>query len=206
MSTDRIAAYYAAGGGQGHTVKAVKGMQQSNGMFPIGKGWDRYNPNGEKIWVTDLYGRDRWMTRGQVTIYQHLMRAINDGHIRMRDVAEKLGVSVSTVSRTMARLMAWGLIAYISSRGRYGGTFILRRTSVMDGFERFAQKARARVKRMYQAVQRRLSRTDSNVPPFVILDEKVSIKRYTSTDIPSTHKGATLEKWDPQDLRDMGII
>jgi predicted transcriptional regulator len=191
--------------GRFHDVRVAYAGRMGTDMAS-GRAWLKYNAGAEQIWFTDLYGKDRWMTRTQVRLYQLLLTMIDNGHVKMRDIAEQVGVSLSTVSRTMAKLMAWGLLAYVSARGRYGGTFIIRRTSKLDGFERFAQKARDRIKRSYLALQARLSRTNSNVPPYGDREGMSPVDSDKTLTYSVISKGGTLEQWTPEDLRDAGII
>ena len=197
--TDRL---YAAQAdkeeGRDHDVSvAYKGrVVQSEGA--TGRAWLKYNAGQEIIWITDLYGKQRWLTRGQVNLYQLLLTLIDNGSLKMRDIAEKLGIAASTVSRGMAKLMAYGLIAYVSAKGRYGGTIILRRVKG-DHLERFAQKARDRVRRWYQTAQDRLFRAHSNVASYVNLEETV----VTSS---TTTYGRNNRNWTPEELREAGII
>jgi len=117
---------------------------------PMTKGW----PNAPTIPFRDAYGRDHLVTEKQYAIYMWALGklAMLDTTIRMRDVADQLHVSVSTVSNTLRKLMAWGMLAYWSYRGRYGKTVLWQR-SKGDGLERFADFARAKISAMWARIR-----------------------------------------------------
>ncbi len=198
MNVDRIAAYYANGGGNGHSVRSVKGLQQSNGVFPLTTGWSRYNSVADLVWVDDAEGQPRALTPKQYTVLLAILKIIEDGsHPTMRAVADRIGTAPSTVSRAMTKLAAWGLIRYIVGRGRYAGMLIFRAVPG-DGLERLRRVAKARIRRWSMVAQRRLSRLQFNVAPRDSIEEKVVVQG-------SNTVGATL-KWSVADLREAGIL
>ncbi len=201
MSVDRIAAYYANGGGNGHSIKSVKGVQQSNGVFPLTTGWARYNSVADLVWIDDAEGHPRALTPKQYTVLRAILEIIENGsHPTMRAVAERIGTAPSTVSRAMTKLAAWGLIRYIVGRGRYAGMLIFRAIP-NDGLERLRRVARARIRRWHEAAERRISRLRFNVAPRDPVKDGVSVQG-------SNTVGATLtaQPFSVDDLRDVGII
>jgi DNA-binding MarR family transcriptional regulator len=109
----------------------------------------------------------------------------------MREMAAMLHVAPSTVSRALVKLAAWGLIAYVSMRGRYAATVIVLR-SVGDGRDRFRQAAKARVRRWSEAANRRVSRLWANVAPYILDGEGGSGNEYRDHYYQGITKGATL--------------
>ncbi len=201
MTVDRIAAYYAKGGGNGHSVRTVKGLQQSNGVFPLTTGWSRYNSVADLVWVDDAEGNPRALTPKQYTVLLAILKIIEDGsHPTMRAVADRIGTAPSTVSRAMTKLAAWGLIRYIVGRGRYAGMLIFR-AMPNDGLERLRRVAKARIRRWSMAAQRRISRSIFNVAPRESNDKVVTTEGSNTVDAT-----LTAQPFSVQDLRDVGII
>jgi DNA-binding transcriptional regulator GbsR (MarR family) len=120
-------------------------------------------------------------------------------HVTMTTLAGKLGVSISTVSRAVTKLQAFGLLAIAVARGKYGGMWVMRRAKD-DGLDAFRRAAKARVRRWYEAAQARVSRLESNLAPYFTLDRKGVSMTLTPT---STHRA---QDWTPEELREAGII
>ena len=162
----------------------------------------RFNPAAELIFVGTIDGRERFITRNQADVLD-LARSLIDTDTTMSAMARTLSVSVSTVSRAMVKLASFGLIGYLSSRGRYAGLTIFARTRG-DGLDRFTKAARVRVMAWRQAAQRRLSRLQSNLAPYLSErrggQELDSLYYYLTT----TDKGATLTApWTAEDMAEI---
>jgi DNA-binding transcriptional regulator GbsR (MarR family) len=124
--------------------------------------------------------------------------------LTMSAMGASLDVNVSTVSRALAKAQAWGLLVYTVGRGRFAGLAITRYVKG-DPFHKFRREAaKARVRRWSETVQKRLSRLQVNLAPY--LDEKgrgVDSLYYYLTSITST-KGARLkEEWRSDELVDI---
>jgi DNA-binding transcriptional regulator YhcF (GntR family) len=177
-------------------------------MSPAWDKWRRMNPTTELIYVDDAEGRPRGLTPKQYMVLILVMEMTQGVGMTMRQMAQKLEVAPSTVSRAMTKLASWGLIAYMVGRGRWAGLVIVRRVKG-DGLDRFRQAAKARVRRWSEAVKRRISRLEINVAPYVLEEHRGydSLTAYVMTT--DTYKGATLtaqRPWTPEELRSMGII
>src|SRR5689334_5933704 len=96
--------------------------------------WQRFN-HAEPVWVPDIDGKMVGLTPHQVSVLL-LARELADSPVTMRGMALTLNCSPSTVSRALVKLASFGLIAYLTARGRYAGTVILLRVKG-DGLERF---------------------------------------------------------------------
>lgn len=103
-------------------------------------GWGAYN--GQVIPIYDQRGERHMITEKQDRIYLWALGKIaaNDSNTSMRKAAAELGVCVQTVSNMLRKLMAWGKLGYLSSKGRYGGITLFSR-SKGDGLDRFARMA-----------------------------------------------------------------
>jgi DNA-binding transcriptional ArsR family regulator len=182
---------------------------------PMGRGfrlWQRMNPGSRLIEVVDIDGRSRWVTKVQHSVYMLALTMTVDGGplYTMREMAAKLNVSPSTISRALTKLVAFGLIAVRVGRGRWAGLVIQTRTRG-DGYERFRDAAKARVRRWSLAVRRRISRLESNVAPYILERERGVDSLYYYLYSLDTSKSATLtaqlkKDWTPQELREAGII
>jgi predicted transcriptional regulator len=145
-------------------------------------------------------GRMVGMTPWQNKVYQLAMTYVDHGTVTMRSMAMTLKCSPSTVSRALVKLMSWGLIGYMTGRGRYAGALIFRMTKG-DPFQRFRDAAKARVRQWSEAAQRRVSRLAINVAPYILEKERgVDSLYYYLTSITST-KDATLSRpWTAEDV------
>jgi len=175
---------------------------------PNGRGfqrWQRFNQGVELVWVQSMDGRMVALTPKQAEVYD-LAKALMYDPQTMREMARRLGVAPSTVSRALCRLAAWGLIAYVAMRGRYAATVIVLR-KVGDGRDRFRQAAKARVRAWSQAAERRISRLWVNVAPYLNEEGSKGSGTLYRDHYLVTYKGATLKApWTPEELRDAGII
>lgn len=168
--------------------------------------WQRMNQGQQLVYVDDFEGNPRALTPRQVEVYQLARTMIEGEFLTMRAMAQRLGVSPSTVSRAMAKLSAWGILVYIVGRGRWAGLVIIK--YVRDGghLDYLRRLAKDRVRRWKEAADRRLSRLALNVAPY-ISEEGVRVLGDGSSS--TTTKGATLtvqRKWTPEELRSLGII
>lgn len=128
---------------------------------PLTQGWAMYRGYVRRdIELIDAYGRSHWITEKQYRIYLTAITLL-DTSTSMRKIAASIGVCVTTVSTMMRKLMAWGLLAYLSSRGRYGGITLFRR-SKGDGMDRYARMAQQAIREWWSRKMARL-RTNSNV-------------------------------------------
>jgi predicted transcriptional regulator len=135
---------------------------------PNGRGfglWQRMHPGQSLLWVDDVDGRPVWITRTQAELIG-LLQTFSDGTaVRMRTLAETLGVAPSTVSRGMVKLASFGLVTYSTSRGRHGATIIYRMVGEQFGDvrRRLREAAKARVRQWSKTAADRVSRLISNV-------------------------------------------
>lgn len=162
--------------------------------------WRRFNPGGKTVWVENIDGRMFELTHNQSMILSECLASEGGTPVTMRSLARRLRLSPSTISRAMVRLASFGLIAYLTTRGRYAETFIFRRVKG-DSLERFRTAAKAKVRQWSQAAQRRLSRLEMNVASYLHEEGRgVDSLYYYLTSITST-KGATIEReWTAEDV------
>lgn len=167
--------------------------------------WERFK-QGEITYVPGADGRQVACTPNQYRVFTLAMAMVDGEMLTMREMALRLGVAPSTVSRALTRLSAGGVLAYIVGRGRFAGLVIMK--YVRDGghLDYLRRLAKDRVRRWKEAADRRLSRLALNVAPY-LLDEGVRVLGDVSST--TTTKGATLtvqRKWTPEELRDLGIV
>jgi DNA-binding IclR family transcriptional regulator len=150
-----------------HDVKVAYGdrIVASEGAF--GRAWLKFNPGKELVYVDDMEGRPRAITPKQKDVLYLAVSMIEGEFLTMRQMAERLGVSPSTVSRALTKLAAWGILAYVVGRGRYAGLVIFRRFRG-DGRDRFREAAKARVRRWRERAAERLSRLEFNVATYIL--------------------------------------
>jgi hypothetical protein len=175
-------------------------IDQGRATVPMGRGvamYRRFHPDAEYVWVTDLYGKERALTRKQADVYDLALTYVDRSTVTMRAMATILGVSPSTVSRALVKLAAFGLIGYLTGRGRYAGSLIFRRTKG-DTFERFAVAARAQLKRWREAAERRFLRSAVNVALMYPRERREAISFYSQL----VTKSATL-MWTAEELADV---
>lgn len=144
---------------------------QGRATVPMGRGfglWQRMNKGVELVWVTDCDGRPRGLTPTQASVISFALSNMDGPMLTMRAMAASLGVHASTVSRALAKAQAWGLLVYMVGKGRFAGLVIVR--YVRDGgfMDDKRKAAKARVRRWSESVQRRLSRLQVNVAPYIL--------------------------------------
>jgi predicted transcriptional regulator len=172
---------------------------------PMGRGfalYKRFHPGARYVAVTTLDGRIVELTRTQADVFDLARTYIDGESITMRQLADILKVAPSTVWRALVKLTAFGLIAYVTMRGHYGGTFLFARGR-NDAFGHLQRAAKERVKRWADATKERFSRLRDSVAPYVLDRGRDSLSDYF---LSTTYKGATLKEWTPQELREAGII
>lgn len=174
---------------------------------PMGRGfkWARFNREADLVWVSDIDGRMVALTPKQALVYKEMRLHFDTGTVSFRALATRLNLSPSTVSRAAVKLASFGLIAYLTGRGRYAGTLIVKRVSTSDGLERFRTVAKAKLRQFREAAERRLSRLQSNVAPYALEKERGVDSLYYYLTSVSITKGATLKAaWTADDLA--GIV
>ena len=167
--------------------------------------WERFNRGVELVYINDMEGNPRAITPKQRSVLDLALSCIDGEMLTMREMAVRLGMAASTVSRTLAKLQAWGVLAYIVGRGRWAGLVIMRRAKG-DPYDYLRRAAKERVKRWYEAAQRRLSRLAFNVAPYINEEGRRVLTDPLST---TSSKGATLtaqRSWTPDELRSVGIL
>jgi hypothetical protein len=187
----------------------VDPAQQNRATVPLGRGfalWQRMNAGVQMVPIEDAEGRQRWVTPKQARVICLAQSMVDGPMLTMRAMAAQLGVNVSTVSRALARAQAGGVLVYIVGKGRFAGLVIVR--YVRDGGYLDAKRkaAKARVRRWYEAAQRRISRLQFNVAPYALEVGSSSIRDYYLT---TKYMDATLtaqRPWTPEELREAGII
>ncbi len=150
--------------------KYANELYVSEGAF--GRAWMKFNPAVPLVWVDDAEGRPRALTPKQYLVLTAALDMAEGIGVTMRELATRLEVAPTTVSRALTKLAAWGLIAYFVGRGRWAGLVIFRRAP-NDGFDRMRKLAKARVQRWSQAAQARLSRLKINVAPYFLERKEV---------------------------------
>lgn len=97
--------------------------------------------------VVDPWGRTRWLSQKQSRIYAILDRDSSNGArvLKMKDIASEAMASISTVSRTVVKLQAFGLFAIDVTRGRHGGISV-RKRHVGDHLRYYAEAAWKRIR------------------------------------------------------------
>jgi predicted transcriptional regulator len=168
------------------------------------KTWVRFHSEADLVWVETIDGRMVGLTPWQAKVYDLGKTYMDRGTVTFRALAAELGCAPSTVSRALVKLMSWGLLGYVTGRGRYAGSVIFRMAKG-DGLDRFRDAAKAKVKAWSQAAQRRLSRLEINVAPYFLErggGSEVDTLYYYLTSI---YKSATLTApWTAQDVE--GIV
>ncbi len=190
-----------------HDIKSkyANELYVSEGAF--GRAWMKFNPGVQLVWVDDAEGHPRALTPKQYLVLTAALDMADGIGITMRQLASRLEVAPSTVSRALTKLSAWGLICYFVGRGRWAGLVIFRRTP-NDGFDRMRKLAKARVQRWSEAAKRRLSRLQINVAPYFLERKEVgndSLYPYLES-LVTVDATLTAQPFSVQDLRDVGII
>lgn len=197
-----------------HSLEARYGSRietsedRGRASMPMTRGWAMYRrmrPDEPLVWVTDLYGKERALTRKQADVYDLALTFVDHSTVTMRAMAEILKVSPSTVSRALVKLASFGLIGYLTGRGRYAGSLIFRRMKG-DTFERFAVAARAKLKAWRLAAEARLLRSAVNVATMYTRKEKEGRGSLSSYYEYLLTKDATLNRpWTADELVDLMI-
>jgi len=92
--------------------------------MPMSSGWARYHPTVALLPVRDGFGNTVLLTPNQHRILI-VGRSLEGEKVSAGTIAASIGVATSTVTRALTRLAAYGLVAYDTAKGRYGGiTFI----------------------------------------------------------------------------------
>ena len=170
--------------------------------------WQRFNSAESLVWVETIDGRMVGLTPWQLKVYQAAKATVDNGSTSMRALAKTLGCAPSTVSRALVKLMAWGLLGYMTKLGRYSGTIVFTMHKG-DGLDRLRRLARDKVKRWKEATDRRVSRLWANVAPYILEGEGVPVTYWDTYSNTPIRKGATLKAWtaeEVQDIRNAGII
>lgn len=162
----------------------------------------RFNPNAEYVTVTTLDGRTVELTRKQADVLDLARTYIDGESITMRSLADDLSVAPSTVWRALVRLTAFGLIAYVTMRGRLGGTFLFSRGR-NDGLDRLQKAAKAKIQKWSDATYARFSRLRDSVAS-IALEGGRGYDSLTSYFLDTRiSKGATIEPWTAEDMAEI---
>lgn len=171
---------------------------------PMGRGfalWRRFNPMGELVYVETIEGKSVALTRKQADVLDLARTYIDNGSVTMREMAEVLKVAPSTIYRALVKLASYGLIGYLTGRGRWNRTIIFSRGK-NDGLDRFAKVAKDKLRQWSQAAERRVSRLAAVVASRYSWKE---IEVHGYSDYYVTYKDATLKvAWTVDDLA--GIV
>ncbi len=175
---------------------------------PMGSGFARYrrfHAGEQLVYVDDMEGRPKALTQKQYAVLTLALEIMGKEALTMRDMAARLNVAPSTVSRAMTKLQAWGILVYLVGRGRYAGLVIIRRVKG-DHWDYMRQAAKDRVRRWSEAWKRRVSRLEINVAPY--LSERRRGKELDSLYyyLTSIDKSATLTTQLPWTADDMAEI
>lgn len=183
-------------------------IDQGRATVPMGRGfklWLRFNKGADLVWVTTLDGRQVALTPKQAQVYDLARTYIDKDMVTMRLLSDELQVAPSTVYRALVKLASWGLIGYITGRGRYGGTLLFSRGK-NDGLDRFAKAAKAKLNEWRLAAEARILRTKERVAPYLIErkrgQELDSLYYYLTT----ISKDATMVLQRPWTAEDMAEI
>ncbi len=158
--------------GRDHDVRTKYGDRLTLSEGAFGRAWMKFNPGAQLVWVDDAEGHPRALTPKQYLVLTAALDMADGIGITMRQLASRLEVAPSTVSRALTKLSAWGLICYFVGRGRWAGLVIFRRRKD-DGFDKMRKLAKARVQRWSEAAKRRLSRLQINVAPYFLERKEV---------------------------------
>ena len=164
------------------------------------KNWRRFHAGEATVWVENNAGQRYELTPNQYRIYRYVSSCYGTP-IQMRSVARRMKLAASTVSRAMVKLASFGLIAYLTGRGRSAVTVVIERVK-NDGMDRFRRAAKAKVSSWRIAAERRVSRLQTFVAPYAYEGRgRDSLTDYLYT-LPSV-KSATIRQWTPEDMRDL---
>lgn len=131
-----------------------KRYTQSDGIAPLTDGWSKYNRNKATIRLRDAWGKEHWITEKQGDVLSAATRLQGRGHFTVTMVAASVGQAPSSVSRSLLKLASFGLVAYDTKRGRYGGVEFIR--VLIDELKARAQSAWERLKAMRMKAEARI--------------------------------------------------
>jgi len=142
-------------------------ISEDNGRatVPMGRGFarhKRFHPGATYVTVTTLDGQTVELTRTQADVLDLGRTYIETGTVTMREMAEILKVAPSTVWRALVKLASYGLIGYLTGRGRWNRTILFSRGK-NDGLERFQKAAKDKVRQWAKATELRFSRLAASV-------------------------------------------
>jgi len=184
----------------------IQGEAINRAVVPMGRGfasWRRFHFGEPLVSVFDDKGREWFLTPKQAAVYDHVRQYIENGHTRIRAIAEALGYAPSTVSRALVKLQAIGLIGVLIGRGCYGGVIIFARAA-NDGLDAFRTRAKAKLAAWRKAAEARVLRTKRNVATYFSYEE---VRSHGYEHVYGDVMNATLvREWSPDELRDAGII
>lgn len=168
-----------------------------------GRGWQKYrrfHPGEAFVSVHDDAGREWFLTSRQAEVFDYLRTYIDRGSITMRSTAETLRMAPSTVSRAVTKLVAIGILKVIVGRGRYAGMLIVSGVTG-DYFAHLRALTKAKVRAWSQAAQRRLSRLEFNVAPYILEGGREGDSLYRYLERITNTKDATLNReWTVEDV------
>src|SRR5262245_30890072 len=89
--------------------------------------WKRgqHPPLADYATITDRWGKKRTVSELQYKIGAWLDKQKPGTRFTQRLLADSLGVNASSVNRALLLMQAFGLFAFVSKRGRYGGTWLV---------------------------------------------------------------------------------
>lgn len=168
------------------------------------KAWRRFHAGEATEWVTNPQGQRFELTMNQFRVYSFCL-SLGTSHMTMRALAALLKLSPSTVSRAMVKLASFGLIAYITGRGRSAVTIVLLRAK-SDGLDRFRRVAKEKVWSWRLAAEKRAARLQAIVALYLREERRGtdSLTDYLYS-LPVV-KSATIRDWTPDELRSVGIL
>lgn len=168
------------------------------------KTWIKFHSEADLVWVETIDGRMVGLTPWQAKVRELALVYVDQGTATIRALAAELGCAPSTVSRALVKLMSWGLLGYVTGRGRYAGTVIFKMAK-NDGLERFREAAKAKVRAWAQATRERISRLEINVAPYILERRKGSEVDSLYYYLTTIYKDATLTApWSAEDIA--GIV
>lgn len=161
-------------------VRRARQSQTSDGLHPMTKGWERYRPDVIPVPIRDAWGNVRLVTPNQAQVLA-VARTHEGETIRATVIASSLGVATSTVTRALVRLAAYGLVAYDTVRGRFGGITFL--STAWADIRMRSRSAWSRIRdERGKAWQRYLRKLDTSLYWWSGLDAKVNVASNTPMD------------------------
>jgi len=165
--------------------------------------YKRFNPSAEYVTVTTLDGRIVELTRTQANVLDIARTYIDNGTVTMREIAAEIRVAPSTVYRALVKLASFGLIGYLTGKGRWNRTVIFSRGK-NDGLDAFTKAAKATIRKWSEATYARFSRLRASVASYVLEDRDRGYDSLTTYFLSHSHKGATLNlPWTVEDISEI---